>query len=99
MKLNNKGFSFVELLAAVAILAILSSIAIVGVTNILNKSHKEYYNNERKNLILAAQAYVNENKSKLPKVVGKKEKIEAEDLKTANYLKKDITTYDGKVVI
>ncbi len=96
MKLNNKGFSFVELLAAVAILAILSSIAIVGVTNILNKSHKEYYNNERKNLILAAQAYVNENKSKLPKVVGKKEKIEAEDLKTANYLKKDITTYDGK---
>ncbi len=96
MKLNNKGFSFVELLAAVAILAILSSFAIVGVSSILDKSHKEYYNNERKNLVLAAQAYMNENKSQLPKVVGKKVRVEANKLKEANYLKKDIRTYNDK---
>ena len=62
MKLNNKGFSFVELLAAVAILAILSTIAIVGVTRILDKSHEEYYKSERKNLVLAAQVYLNDVK-------------------------------------
>ncbi len=96
MKLNNKGFSFVELLAAVAILAILSSIAIVGVTNILNKAHDEYYNNEEKNLVLAAQAYYNTNKSELPKVVGIKKKVTAKRLRETNYLKEDLTTYDGK---
>ena len=36
------------------------------------------------------------NQNKLTKVVGKKEKVTAKELKEANYLKKDITRYDGK---
>ena len=36
---NNKGFTMVELLAAVTILGILATIAIVSVTNTIEKSH------------------------------------------------------------
>jgi len=96
MKINSKGFSMVELLAVVAILGILSSIGVVAVSNILEKAHEEYYKNQEKNLVLAAQSYMNANQSELPKVVGKKEQVTAKKLKETNYLKKDITRYDGK---
>ena len=66
---NNKGFTFVEILAAVTILGILTVIAIVGVSRILERSHTEFYKNQEKNLILAAQSYMNDNRSELPKVL------------------------------
>ena len=47
---------------------------------------------------MAAQSYMNNNKNKLPKIIGKKTKVTAKTLKEANYLKKDITEYDGKTV-
>ncbi len=96
MKENKKGFSMVELLAAVAILGIMSIIAIVSVSSIINKAHEEYYNNQEKNLVLAAQAYYNANKTKLPKVIGKKVEVTATELKDNNYLKDELTNYDGK---
>ena len=40
-----KGFTFIELLAAVTILGIISVIAISGVSRILERSHDEYYKN------------------------------------------------------
>ncbi len=84
----------VELLATVTILGIISVIGIVAVSKLIDRAHEEYYDNQRKNLILAAQAYYNANKIKLPKVIGKKEEITAKELKDKNYLKKSITTYD-----
>ena len=96
MRNNKKGFSMIELLAAVTILGILSIIGIVAVTRILSKAHEEYYKNSEKNLVLAAQSYVQSNKSKLPKIIGKKTKITAKELREANYLKSDLTTYNGK---
>ena len=38
MKKFNRGFSLVELLAAIVIMGILSGIAVVGVTFLLNKA-------------------------------------------------------------
>ena len=96
MNINNKGFTMVELLAAVAILAIITGLAISGVSRILSKAHEEYYKSTEKNLVLAAQSYVQSNKSKLPKIIGKKTKITAKQLREANYLKSDLTTYNGK---
>ena len=93
---NNKGFSMVELLAAVTILGILAVIGIGAVSRIISKAHEEYYKNQEKNLILAAQSYTQSNKSKLPKIVGKKTKITVKTLKEANYLKSDLTSYNGK---
>jgi len=93
---KKNGFSMVELLAVVAILGVLSTIGIVSVQSIINKTHEEYYKNQEKNLILAAQSYMNDNTSELPKVIGRKTKVSLKTLKEANYLKKDITTYDKK---
>ncbi len=94
--MNNKGFSMVELLATVAILGILSGLAITAVSRILDKAHEEYYKSEEKNLILAAQTYYNANKTELPKIIGKKSEKTIKELKSSGYLKKDITSYDGK---
>lgn len=93
---NRKGFSLVELLATVTILGIIAVIGITAVTALINRAHDEYYRSQEKNLILAAQAYYNANKTKLPKVVGKKSEVTAYELKEAKYLKKEITKYDGK---
>ncbi len=93
---NDKGFSMVELLAAVTILGIIAVIGITAVTRILSKAHEEYYKSTEKNLVLAAQSYVQSNKSKLPKITGKKTKITAKQLRDANYLKSDLTSYNGK---
>ena len=43
MKLNNKGFSMVEIIAAVAIIGVLASIAIFGVSRYKNNA-VTYYN-------------------------------------------------------
>ncbi len=94
--MNRRGFTMVELLASVAILGILSGIAITAVSAILNKAHEEYYNSQEKNLVLAAQAYYNANKTKLPKIIGKKEEVTAAILKEQNYLKEELSNYDGK---
>ena len=93
---KNNAFSMVELLAVVAILGVLSTVALVSVQRIINKSHEEYYKNQEKNLILAAQSYMNDNRSELPKVIGRKTKVSLKTLKESNYLKKDITTYNKK---
>ena len=64
---NNKGFTMVELLAAVTILGILATIAIVSVTNTMEKSHKEYDEKQNKLFTTAAQTYFTDNRSELPK--------------------------------
>ena len=93
---NDKGFTMVELLATITILGVISSIAIVAISSIITKAHEEYYNNQEKNLVLAAQAYYNANKTDLPKIIGKKSKITESELLEAKYLKEKIKNYDGK---
>ena len=58
MKLNNKGFTMVELLAAVAILGILSGVAVMGVTRYREKVRQEAYETMEKSAYTAAQNYI-----------------------------------------
>ena len=53
--MNNKGFTLVELLAAISILAIISIIAVPNVIGIINKNRKEAYINDAKILISKAE--------------------------------------------
>lgn len=41
--MNNKGFSLIEMLAAVVILGVLGTIAVVGTTKYINQSRKKAY--------------------------------------------------------
>ena len=96
MKLNNKGFSLVEILAVVVILGIVSTIGIVSVTRLINKSKDNYYTSQNANFVMAAKAYVNDNRSKLPKNVGDSNKIKLEELLDNNYIKEEIKDQDDK---
>ena len=67
---NNKGFSLVELLAAIVIMGILTGIGVVSVTYLINKTEKEYYKAQESEIIMVAKSYTQDNRSFLPKRVG-----------------------------
>lgn len=55
---NNKGFTLIEILAAVTILGIISTIAVVAVSKYIDKSRNEAYDTMEKTLCDAAKNYV-----------------------------------------
>ncbi len=58
MKLNNKGFTFIEILAAIVIIGILMSIAIVGVSRYKDKAKDKDYEALAKSSYNAMEEYV-----------------------------------------
>ena len=66
MKLNNKGFTLVEVLAVVAILAILSGVAISAVTKYQEKARQEAYEAMHSTAYAAAQNYIQARSSVIP---------------------------------
>ena len=89
---DKKGFTLVELLATIVILGIISGFGITAGFNLLNKSKNNQVVQQKKQLIMAAETYVQENRSKLPKNVGSSYsvKIYLSELKNANYIKSDV---------
>lgn len=87
MKLNNKGFSMVELLAAVALLAILSGIAISSYSRYQEDARKDAYAAMEKSAFAAAQSYVLDKGIIIPKTPDTKT-IEVSTLVEQGYLKK-----------
>ena len=87
---NNKGFSMVELLAVIVILGVISTIGIVSIIKMVDNSKKNYYINQEKQIVLAAQSYVNDNRHLLPKTVGSITVITLKELREKNYIKEEI---------
>ena len=85
---KNKGFSLVEILAAIVILGLLSTIAIVSVNYILQKAEKEYYKSQKDEIILAAKSYTQDNRNSLPKRVGMRTEITLKTLQAKKYIGK-----------
>ena len=94
-KLNKKGFSLVEIIAAVAILGILSVIGIVSVNNIIQKGKEEHYKSAEKTLRLSAESYAQANRSYLPKNVGDTVKVTLRTLVDNNYTEAITDYYDN----
>ena len=59
MKNNNKGFTLVELLAVIVVLAIVMGIAAVAITNVLDSTRKNAYVASAKQFIAGAKTLVN----------------------------------------
>lgn len=93
---NKKGFSLVELLATITILGVISTIGIVSVNALINNSKKNYYKNQRDNMISAAQVYFQDHRSLLPKEIGSKKEITLNDLITNEYIDGDLLDTDKK---
>lgn len=58
MKQNNKGFTLIEILAAVVLIGILSGVAITGVNRYLEKTRQQAYEAIEETLYGAAQNYI-----------------------------------------
>lgn len=86
IKQNNKGFTIVEILAAVTILGILSLIAIVSVSSVLDRAEENHYKTQTDTLIMAAKSYVQDNRNLLPKNVGDSRIITLKELQDAKYI-------------
>ena len=83
---NKKGFTLIEILAAITILGILTTIAVVSVTKIIENGKKQHYTTAEENLSLAGQSYVQQNRKDLPKAIGQKKKINLKTLIDKKYI-------------
>ena len=83
---NKKGFTLIEILAAITILGILTGIAVVSVTKIIQNGKEEHYNTAEENLTLAGQSYAQQNRDVLPKAIGQKTKVSLQTLVDSNYI-------------
>lgn len=94
MSMNKKGFTLVEILAAIVILGVLMSVAIVSVSRILSNSKEGFYDNLEDQLILAAKSYYSDHRTLLSQSVGQTRKVTIETLIKNNYLKRgDVVDY------
>ena len=87
MRKNNRGFTLIEILAAVTILGILSVTAVVSVNHIIQKAKAEHYIAAEDQLKMAGQSFTQQNRSALPKAIGQKTKVQMKTLVDKNYIK------------
>lgn len=87
MKLNNKkGFTLIEILAAITIMGILSGTVIASISKHVNKSHKEFCSSQVKMLEIAGRSYFDDNMSLLPMNMGGEECVTLNQLVNEKYI-------------
>lgn len=64
-RINNKGFSLVEVLAVIVIVGALSAVIVPDVTSYINRSKNEYIYENKKVLELVAKDFYSEHKYRL----------------------------------
>ena len=94
-KKQYKGFTLVEILAAITILGIITGFAIVSVTKIIQDGKKEHYDTAEDNMSLAGQSYVQQNRAALPKAIGQKSTVPLSTLVDSKYIQ-PIKDYSDK---
>lgn len=95
--MNKKGFTIVELMAVLIIIAILATLVIGGVTRYVNKGKDSYYDSLKNQISLAGKSYYSDNLNERPtgqinengdKVIGAK--LYVDDLLDEDYLVNDV---------
>ena len=93
LRKNNKGFTMVEMLAAVVIIGILASIGIVSVVHLRANQKAKFNQSQTEIFRQTAKNYFTDNKRKLPTVLMSTERIYLEELIKNNYLD-ELLDYD-----
>lgn len=60
--MNKKGFTIVELLVTITLLAIISTIAVISITSFINKNKESNYEILKNTIIEASKEYVADNR-------------------------------------
>lgn len=99
-KLNKKGFTLVELIATIVVLALVVSISAYAITNIINSAKEKNYELLIKNIKDASETYYQECKYKYSNNSGItcNDNVTLQDLVNYGYLKGN-GTKDNKMVI
>lgn len=94
--MKSKGFTIVELLAAIVILGILSAIIVPNISSYVSMSKDEYNNNVKKQMLLAGKNFYSENTERLPKDTGVKtaDYISVQELSTLKYVDNEFVDAD-----
>lgn len=95
-KLSTKGFSLIELLGVMVILSILAVISISAVTRYIDQSRKQKVVQNKKNVAIAAELYLQANRDLMPKMIGEVVYVPLSDLRNTNYIKEDVTNEKGE---
>jgi type IV pilus assembly protein PilA len=61
-KLNNKGFTLVEMLAVVVILSVLMAITVPTISGLIEKNKSDSYKSLEKSILAAAKVYISDNR-------------------------------------
>ena len=93
---SSKGFTLVELLAVILIIGILLTISVTAVMHFIDKARNEQLASQEKIVKMAAESYLQDNRSQLPKSVGETTSVSLGTLRTSKYLTEDIKNSDGE---
>lgn len=96
---NNKGFTLVELLAVIVILAIILAIAVPGISNIIKSSTKAAFLNDAKMVLKAIEYKKIDNDSFDPEVITEENIQDTLGLNEANYERVAVDVTDEKIEI
>jgi prepilin-type N-terminal cleavage/methylation domain-containing protein len=91
--MKDKGFTLVELLAAMVILALLIFIGTMAVSNIFDNTKDNYYKSLENTLNIAGNEYFSDNRADRP--IDDYNFVDMETLVDHEYMD-ELTTYDGK---
>ena len=83
--MNNKGFTLVELLGVIVIIAILSSLAVLTFNTVIQNGRKGVYKTHEQTLADSGRDYLIENIDEKPSV-GEVKKISFQTLKNKDFL-------------
>lgn len=92
---SSKGFTLVELLAVITIIGILLAFSITAVVHYIDKAKVDQKKQQEKTVTMAAKSYFQDNRNKLPKVVGETSTISLNVLRESKYLTEDIKDANG----
>jgi type IV pilus assembly protein PilA len=99
-KINNKGFTLVELLAVLAILVIIMTIALPNISSSIERSKAKQNSAMEKVIISAGKLYVSNHKNNIQTDGNNKCYISMNKLTDENYLsKEDIENFTGSYII
>lgn len=82
----NKGFTLVELLAVIVIIAVISGIGVISFSSLTNKSNTDYYNILASNLEFGASNYYGNYRSKRPSIGEVCNKVSLQELLQEKYI-------------
>jgi len=104
MKENKKGFTLIEVLAAVTILGLLITLVVSSYNTIVQRAKVKYYQKQKELVIQAGREFFNDNHNLLPRKVDYENCVTLNTLisnkyidKVKSYNKKDCNEIDSKV--